>query len=315
MLLRASTIKIWLPALIVLGTITLLLALLVSAVAIQTTPLASPTALADIPPDYYTLYVQAGDEYETDWAVLAAIGKVETNHGRSTLPGVRSGVNSYGCCAGPMQFAVSRAAGCRVCVGDTWGAYGVDGNGDGERDVYDPADAIPAAARYTNANGAPDDWKRALWRYNQSDAYFHEVMQWADRYRSLPPLMPTGPADPALAAARNISTAGLRAEALIELHNANSWGLHLISGYRQDTLPEHPSGLAIDVSNGVLTPEMAAYAESLRQRGAQGAPIRGVIYNNRSTGYGGDWNWRPYRAGYTGNPTQDHLDHVHVWVK
>lgn len=30
----------------------------------------------------------------------------------------------------------------------TWAAYGVDGNGDGRKDPFDPADAIPAAARY-----------------------------------------------------------------------------------------------------------------------------------------------------------------------
>jgi hypothetical protein len=181
---RLATLKIWLPALIILATITLLLIILVGTVAIQTTPVASGAALRDIPPLYYALYVQAGDDYETDWAVLAGIGKVETNHGRSRLPGVQSGVNAYGCCAGPMQFAVSAAAGCRVCVGDTWGAYGVDGNEDGRRNVYDPRDAIPAAASYTRANGAPDDWQRALRRYNNSTAYYHDVMRWADIYRT-----------------------------------------------------------------------------------------------------------------------------------
>jgi len=33
----------------------------------------------------------------------------------------------------------------RAC-GNTWGAYARDGNGDGAASVYDPADAIPAAA-------------------------------------------------------------------------------------------------------------------------------------------------------------------------
>ena len=197
----------------------------------------------------------------------------------------------------------------------TWAAYAVDGNQDGRRDVYDPADAIPTAAAYTKANGAPGDWRRALMRYNASDAYYQEVMHWAEQYRTLPSGQISGPLDPADAAKRNISTAGLKMPALLELRNANSWGLHLISGYRGDALPEHPSGLAMDLSNGYLTPEMAAYAESLRQRGAQGAPIHGVIYNNRSTGYGGDWTWRSYGGGFTGNATQDHKDHVHVWLK
>jgi hypothetical protein len=180
--LRLATIKIWLPALALLGLLAPLLTLIAGTAALQ--PAASGAALADIPPTYYALYVQAGNDYDTDWFVLAGIGKVETNHGRSKLPGVRSGVNEYGCCAGPMQFAVSEAAGCRVCVGDTWGAYGIDGNNDGRRNVYDPNDAIPGAANYTRANGAPDDWRSALWRYNQSSAYFTEVMHWASIYRA-----------------------------------------------------------------------------------------------------------------------------------
>ena len=41
----------------------------------------------------------------------------------------------------------------------TWGAYAVDGDGDGRTDIYDPDDAIAAAARYVRANGAPADWQ------------------------------------------------------------------------------------------------------------------------------------------------------------
>lgn len=314
--MRLMTIKVWLPALMVLGVLALVLALLAGGASQSSAPTGpSDIALADIPADYYALYTKAGSDYDTDWWVLAGIGKVETNHGRSNLPGIRSGVNAYGCCAGPMQFAVSQAAGCRVCVGDTWGAYAVDGNQDGRRDVYDPADAIPTAAAYTRANGAPGDWRRALRRYNDSEAYYHEVMHWAQQYRTLPTGQITGPHDPARAAKLNISTAGLKTAALLELRNANSWGLHLISGYRADPLPEHPSGLALDVSNGYLTPELSSYAESLRLRGASGAAIVGVIYDNRIAGYSRDWNWRRYSAGYTGNPTQDHKDHVHVLVR
>ena len=40
---------------------------------------------------------------------------------------------------------------------DTWGHYGVDGNGDGVRNVYDAADAIPSAANLLAANGAAAD--------------------------------------------------------------------------------------------------------------------------------------------------------------
>jgi hypothetical protein len=138
----------------------------------------SGVALADIPANYLELYRSAGERYGIDWAVIAGIGKVETDHGRSRRPGVHSGVNSYGCCAGPMQFSIVGLG------GGTWGSYGVDGNGDGRRDVYDPADAIPAAANYLRASGAPGDYRRALFAYNHSSAYGVEVLRWADRYRA-----------------------------------------------------------------------------------------------------------------------------------
>jgi membrane-bound lytic murein transglycosylase B len=35
----------------------------------------------------------------------------------------------------------------------TWKAYGVDANGDGKKDPYNPVDAIFAAARYLKAAG------------------------------------------------------------------------------------------------------------------------------------------------------------------
>jgi hypothetical protein len=46
------------------------------------------------------MYRPAGAEYGVPWPALAAIGAIETDHGRSDSPGVRSGLNTYGCCAG-----------------------------------------------------------------------------------------------------------------------------------------------------------------------------------------------------------------------
>jgi hypothetical protein len=145
----------------------------------------SPTARAEIPPVYLRLYMRAGQQYGIDPWVLAGIGSVESDHGRSTAPGVRSGVNSYGCCAGPMQFSI-------VGSPSTWSRYGVDGDGDGRRSVYDPADAIPAAARYLVASGAPGDYRRALFAYNHAGWYVDEVLARAAEYRAAPPLQPGG---------------------------------------------------------------------------------------------------------------------------
>jgi hypothetical protein len=140
-------------------------------------PRPSRTAVADIPAGYLRLYRQAGARYRVPWSVLAAIGKVESDHGRLRLPGVRSGLNRYrdvrgrwrSCCAGPMQFNL------RDGPPSTWARHG-RGN------VYDPADAIPAAARKLAADGARRDLDRALFAYNHSRAYVAKVKAIARRY-------------------------------------------------------------------------------------------------------------------------------------
>jgi membrane-bound lytic murein transglycosylase B len=133
-------------------------------------PRPSRGAAADIPPGYLRLYRQAGARYQIPWSVLAAIGKVESDHGRSRLPGVRSGSNRAGAC-GPMQLGCvpsSRA-------GDAWARYG-------RGRPHDPANAIPAAARYLVDHDAHHHLDRALYAYNHSQAYVTRVKQLARRY-------------------------------------------------------------------------------------------------------------------------------------
>lgn len=133
----------------------------------------SDAALADIPEDYLRIYQAVGAEFDLDWTILAGIGKVETNHGRLDAPGVTSGVNTFGCCAGPMQFNL------RNGPPSTWESYR-DSAGD---DVYDPADAIPASARLLIDNGAPDSYRQAIFAYNHAHWYVEDVMAQAERYR------------------------------------------------------------------------------------------------------------------------------------
>jgi hypothetical protein len=104
-----------------------------------TQPRPGPGA-ADIPRPYLRLYRAAGKRYGVDWRVLAAIGKNESDHGRSQAAGVHSGLNFADCCSGPMQICTVQSCG-RV-----WQAYAVDANGDKRASVYDPPDAIYAAA-------------------------------------------------------------------------------------------------------------------------------------------------------------------------
>jgi hypothetical protein len=119
------------------------------------------------------LYRDAARRYGLDWAILAGIGEVECDHGRDPDPScTRQGsVNSAGA-GGPMQFLES-----------TWRTYGVDGDGDGRIDRWDPADAISGAARYLRASGAPGDYRRAIFAYNHAGWYVADVERWAARYR------------------------------------------------------------------------------------------------------------------------------------
>ena len=119
--------------------------------------------------EYMELYKESARSYGfgPDWYILAAVGKVESNHGESM------GTSGAGA-MGPMQFMPT-----------TWETSGVDGNGDGVANVMDPEDAIPAAASYLADGGAPQDWYRALYSYNHADWYVKKVLAVAEAYRRL----------------------------------------------------------------------------------------------------------------------------------
>ena len=134
---------------------------------------ASALAVREIPPLYLRLYQAAARRYGLDWAVLAAIGKVECDHGRDPDPSChREGAVNVAGAGGPMQFIAS-----------TWARYGVDGDGDGRVDRWDAADAIYAASNYLRASGAPQSYPRAIYAYNGASWYVAEVEAWAARYR------------------------------------------------------------------------------------------------------------------------------------
>jgi membrane-bound lytic murein transglycosylase B len=133
-------------------------------------PTPSRTEAADIPAGYLRLYRQAGARYRIPWPVLAAIGKVESDHGRSRLPGVRSGSNWAGAC-GPMQLGCVPGS----KAGNSWARYG-------HGRPHDPAAAIPAAAQYLVDHGARRNLDRALFAYNHSWSYVAKVRRLARRY-------------------------------------------------------------------------------------------------------------------------------------
>ena len=153
----------------------------------------SALAQREIPPLYLRLYRAAAARYGIDWAIVAGIGKVECDHGRDPAPACTQAgaVNSAGA-GGPMQFIAS-----------TWAKYGVDGDGDGRADRWDPADAIYSAANYLRASGAPGNTRTAIFAYNHAGWYVEAVESWAAKYRGSDaapaPLASTEGADTVLA--------------------------------------------------------------------------------------------------------------------
>jgi len=157
----------------------------------------SRAALGDVPPPALTAYqAAAGACPGLSWTVLAGIGKVESDHGRSQLPGVHSGQNQAGA-KGPMQFLQA-----------TWDAFHLPGLGD----AYQLRDAAFAAARYLCAGGAgvAERLRQAVWSYNHAWWYVDEVLSWAARYAADAAQAPIGgvgrPGDPFAGACRPVVT-------------------------------------------------------------------------------------------------------------
>jgi murein DD-endopeptidase MepM/ murein hydrolase activator NlpD len=121
-----------------------------------------------IPPFLLPIYQAAGTQYGVRWEVLAAINEIETDYGRNL------NISSAGA-LGWMQFMPA-----------TWKQYGVDANGDGLKDPFNPVDAIFAAARYLRAAGADHDLRNAIFAYNHADWYVDSVLMRARVIGGLP---------------------------------------------------------------------------------------------------------------------------------
>jgi hypothetical protein len=121
------------------------------------------------PKTYRELYIESARYCPgLPWQVLAAIGQVESGHGRNVGPSTAGAL-------GPMQFLPS-----------TWAFSGVDGDGDGKADILNAYDAVPAAALYLCRAGAangPQGLYDAIYSYNHADWYVKMVLDLAARYR------------------------------------------------------------------------------------------------------------------------------------
>jgi murein DD-endopeptidase MepM/ murein hydrolase activator NlpD len=116
------------------------------------------------------LWQSAGQGYGVPWQVLAAINKIESNFGQNMGPSSAGAL-------GWMQFIPS-----------SWMRWGMDADGDGLADPWDPEDAVFAAARYLAAAGAHEDLERAIFAYNHAQWYVDDVLELAATFDD--PLVP-----------------------------------------------------------------------------------------------------------------------------
>jgi hypothetical protein len=124
-------------------------------------PIGVPNFFIDsfrIPPFLIPIYQAAGIQYNIPWQVLAGINEIETDYGRNLSV---SSANAVGW----MQFLPS-----------TWKSWGVDANGDGVADPYNPVDAIFAAARYLHAAGGSTNLSQGIFAYNHASWYVQSVL-------------------------------------------------------------------------------------------------------------------------------------------
>ena len=180
-----------------------------------------------------------------DWALIGAIGRVESNHARFggnqldsagvAQPGIigipLDGSNgtalitdsdgglldrdtTYDRAVGPMQFIPS-----------TWRFAGVDADGDGVKNPQDMADAASATAVYLCSGPGdvrvPDELRSAILRYNASDSYVRTVTAIAEAYREGVTALPAS-ALPAANPAR--STSGATRQVTSPTHGKRALG-------------------------------------------------------------------------------------------
>ena len=142
-----------------------------------------------------------------DWALLAAIGRVESNHARFggnqldsagvaqpgiigiRLDGTRGTARIMDTDGGLLDRdpIYDRAVGPTQFIPSTWRVVGVDANRDGVKNPQDMTDAATSTAIYLCSG--PGDLSRsgdlhgAIMRYNPSESYVRTVTAIADAYR------------------------------------------------------------------------------------------------------------------------------------
>ena len=135
---------------------------------------ASPPGLAAIPARYLTWYREAARTCPgLSWEVLAGIGTMESNNGRSSARGVHKGKNRKGA-EGPMQFEPA-----------TFAEYAVRADPPARSPLTTPrtrSSPPPGCCAPTAPRAGTPGLQRAIFAYNHACWYVSDVLAIAARY-------------------------------------------------------------------------------------------------------------------------------------
>jgi hypothetical protein len=156
----------------------------VGAQAACSTSVSRASATASIPSDYLVLYQKWGSAFGVPWQLLAAVGSVESRHGRDPgafVPHTRGVLGPMQFQAGSNKLARRTDSAGNQGFGGTWGLWRRS-SGHPPYRMVDPDDEIAAAsAKIASDAGEQHLWTRALWRYNALHSYGRTVLRRAAR--------------------------------------------------------------------------------------------------------------------------------------
>lgn len=183
---------------------------------------AAPVLPSDIPRLFFDAYRKAAETIQQEapgcglgWTAIAAVGKIESDHGRFggtrmalngdlfprivgiPLDGTRTALirdSDGGALDGDLVH--DRAVGPMQFIPSTWNRVARDGNGDGVADSHNAYDAALGAATYlcravpTRRLDGEEGLRAAFFAYNHSNSYVETVLRWLRTYDSVAPQLP-----------------------------------------------------------------------------------------------------------------------------
>ncbi|MFD1363120.1 peptidoglycan DD-metalloendopeptidase family protein [Lentibacillus salinarum] len=120
--------------------------------------------ISSLPEEWRQAFEDAGGEYNVDPNILMAVAFMESTFRPDAV--------------GPPNPSGELARGMMQFLPSTFDSIGVDGNNDGEKDIFDPIDSIFSAAKYLDYLDISEDAHQALYQYSGgSHEYAEEAIQ------------------------------------------------------------------------------------------------------------------------------------------